>query len=151
MSWNEILTLVLMLTGTFFMLLAGIGLLRMPDLFLRMSSATKASTLGAGFILLAAAFYFDELGATSRALATIVFIFLTAPIAAHRIGRAAYFDGVPLWGGTRRDDLSGQYNPQTHELVSDPCDDFPDNCEEGGIQEIAKGRKVGKRNSPPII
>jgi multicomponent Na+:H+ antiporter subunit G len=132
MSWIEILSLVLLLIGTFFMLLAGIGLLRMPDLFLRMSAATKASTLGTGFILLAAAVYFDDLGTTSRALATIVFIFLTAPIAAHRIGRAAYFDGVPLWKGTKRDDLSGHYNQRTHELESDPCDDFPaGDCEEG--------------------
>jgi multicomponent Na+:H+ antiporter subunit G len=138
MSWNEILALIFMLIGTFFMLLAGIGLLRMPDLFLRMSAATKASTLGTGFILLAAAFYFDELGATSRALATIVFIFLTAPVAAHRIGRAAYFDGVLLWSGTRRDDLSGHYDPRTHELESDPCEDFPEDCEDGGIEEFVE-------------
>lgn len=131
MNWMEILSLILLLTGVFFMLLAGFGLLRMPDLFLRMSAATKASTLGTGFILLAAALYFEDLGTTSRALATIVFIFLTAPIAAHRIGRAAYFDGVPLWTGTRRDDLSGHYDRRTHELESDPCNDFPEgNCEE---------------------
>jgi len=126
MNWIEILSLVLLLTGTFFMLLAAIGLVRMPDLFLRMSAATKASPLGAGFILLAAAIYFDELGTTSRALATIVFIFLTAPVAAHRIGRSAYFDGVPLWQGTHRDDLSGHYDQRTHELESDPCSEFPD-------------------------
>lgn len=130
MNWLDILSLILLLTGVFFMLLAGFGLLRMPDLFLRMSAATKASTLGAGFILLAAALYFEDLGTTSRALATIVFIFLTAPVAAHRIGRAAYFDGVPLWSGTRRDDLSGHYDRRTHELESGPCNDFPeDNCE----------------------
>ena len=132
MNWLDVLSLVLFLVGTFFMVLAGIGLLRMPDLFLRMSASTKASTLGAGFILLAAALYFEDLGTTSRALATIVFIFLTAPVAAHRIGRAAYFNGVPLWEGTKRDDLSGHYDIRTHELESDPCEDFPgDDCDEG--------------------
>jgi multicomponent Na+:H+ antiporter subunit G len=125
MSWIETLSLISFLIGSTFMLMAGIGLLRMPDLFLRMSAATKASTLGTGFILLAAALYFDELGTTSRALATIIFIFLTAPVAAHRIGRAAYFDGVPLWVGTRRDDLSGHYSQVTHRLAGNPCDDFP--------------------------
>jgi multicomponent Na+:H+ antiporter subunit G len=130
MNGLDIASLILLLTGTLFMLLAGFGLLRMPDLFLRMSAATKASTLGAGFILLAAAIHFEDLGTTSRALATIVFIFLTAPVAAHRIGRAAYFDGVPLWSGTRRDDLGGHYDQRTHELDSDPCNDTPeDNCE----------------------
>jgi multicomponent Na+:H+ antiporter subunit G len=132
MNWIEYLSLILMLAGTFFILLAGIGLLRMPDLFLRMSAATKASTLGTGFILFAAALYFDELGTTSRALATIVFILLTAPVAAHRIGRAAYFDGVPLWSGTRRNDLRGHYDQYTHKLESDPCKDFPmDECDQG--------------------
>ena len=133
MNGLDIASLILLLTGTLFMLLAGFGLLRMPDLFLRMSAATKASTLGAGFILLAAAIHFEDLGTTSRALATIVFIFLTAPVAAHRIGRAAYFDGVPLWTGTRRDDLGGHYDQRTHELESNPCEDFPDNCEESDI------------------
>ena len=132
MNVMEILSLISLLIGAFFMLLAAIGLLRMPDLFLRMSAATKASTLGTGFILLAAALYFDELGAVSRALATVVFIFLTAPVAAHRIGRAAYFDGVPLWQGTKRDDLGGHYDQRTHELEGDPCDDFPSGgCYEG--------------------
>lgn len=125
MSWTESVTLFSLLIGLFFMLLAGIGLLRMPDLFTRMSAATKASTLGAGFILLAAVIYFNELGATSRALATIVFIFLTAPVAAHRIGRAAYFDGVPLWERTQRDDLKGLYNQETHNLAGSPREDSP--------------------------
>ena len=137
MNWLDFLSLIFMLTGAFFMLLAGIGLVRMPDLFLRMSAATKASTLGAGFILLAGALYFEELGTTSRALATIVFIFLTAPVAAHRIGRAAYFDGVTLWPGTQRDDLSGHYDQRTHELESDPCKDFPtEDCEDGGDNHV---------------
>ena len=125
-------SMLLFLIGAFLMFLAGLGLLRLPDVFLRMSAATKASTLGAGFILLGAAFYFEDLGTTSRAVATIFFLLLTGPVAAHRIARAAYIDGVHLWDGTIRDDLQGQYDQQTHELESDPCDDFPlDDCEQG--------------------
>ena len=111
--------------------LAGVGLLRLPDVFLRMSAATKASTLGAGFLLLGAALYFEDLGTTSRAIATIFFLFLTGPVAAHRIARAAYFDNSPVWQGTLRDDIQGHYNERTHELTSDPCEDFPiDDCGE---------------------
>ena len=135
MSFSEVVSLVSLLIGTFFMVLAGIGLLRMPDLFLRMSAATKASTLGAGFILLAGAIYFNELGATSRALATIIFIVLTAPVAAHRIGRAAYFDGVPLWSGTRQDDLRGHYDQRTHELDSDLVKDTQAGQHKGGAND----------------
>jgi multicomponent Na+:H+ antiporter subunit G len=127
-----VLSMVLLVFGAFLMFLAGLGLLRLPDIFLRMSAATKASTLGAGFILLGAALYFEDLGTSSRAIATIFFLLLTGPVAAHRIGRAAYFDGSPLWEGTVRDDLRGHYDESTHELESDPCEDFPlEDCEEG--------------------
>ena len=127
-----VISMSLFIIGSFLMFLAGVGLLRLPDVFLRMSAATKASTLGAGFILLAAALYFEDLGTTSRAIATIFFLLLTGPVAAHRIARAAYIDGVHLWDGTIRDDLQGHYDQKTHKLESDPCEDFPlDDCEEG--------------------
>lgn len=116
MSAHSAITLVLASLGAVFMLLAGWGLIHMPDLLLRMSAAAKASTLGTGLILLAAAVYFQDLGVTSRALVTIAFVFLTTPVAAHRIARAAYFAGVPLWAGTQRDELAGRYDPCTHEL-----------------------------------
>jgi multicomponent Na+:H+ antiporter subunit G len=87
------------------MLLAAIGIFREPDLFSRMQAATKASTLGIACTMLAVAVYFEELGVTSRALLIICFFFLTGPIAAHRLGRAAYFVGVSLWPGTTRDEL----------------------------------------------
>ena len=132
MSVIVFISMLFFILGSFLMFLAGLGLLRLPDVFLRMSAATKASTLGAGFILLAAALYFEDLGTTSRALATIFFLVLTGPVAAHRIARAAYIDGVHLWKGTIRDDLGGHYDRKTHELESDPCEDFPlGDCEEG--------------------
>ena len=108
---REIIVMVLMLGGALFMALAGLGLLRMPDLFLRMSSTAKA-----GLILLGAAIHFDNFAISTRAVAIIVFLLLTAPVAAHMIGRAAYFDGVPLWKGTVQDDLHGHYRVSTHSL-----------------------------------
>jgi multicomponent Na+:H+ antiporter subunit G len=132
MNIVDLISLLFFLIGSFLMFLAGLGLLRLPDVFLRMSAATKASTLGAGFILLAAALYFEDLGTISRAVATVFFLLLTGPVAAHRIARAAYIDGVHLWDGTVRDDLKGHYDKQTHALESDPCEDFPsEDCEEG--------------------
>jgi multicomponent Na+:H+ antiporter subunit G len=115
---SDLISAVLMLVGVFFLAVAGVGILRMPDLFLRMSATTKAATLGVGSILLAVAVHFGDLGVTSRALATIVFVSLTAPIAAHMLSRAAYFVGLPLWSGTIVDELRGRYDPSTHELQS---------------------------------
>ena len=101
----DLLTAGLVLVGGAFMLLAGLGVLRMPDLFTRMQAATKGATLGAGCLLLAVAVHFRDLDVGARAVLVIVFVFLTAPIAAHLIARAAYAVGVPLWGGTKRDEL----------------------------------------------
>jgi multicomponent Na+:H+ antiporter subunit G len=136
MSIGFMISMILFVLGAFLMFLAGLGLLRLPDIFLRMSAATKASTLGAGFILLAAALYFEDLGTTSRAIATIFFLLLTGPVAAHRIGRAAYFDGSPLWEGTVRDDLRGHYDQRTHELESAPCEDFPPEDRDEGVSHV---------------
>jgi multicomponent Na+:H+ antiporter subunit G len=110
----------LIFIGTAFMLIAGIGLLRMPDVYMRMSATTKAATLGVGLILVAAAVHFQDIAVTSKVIATIVFLLLTSPVAAHMIGRAAYFDGVPLWDQSVADELKGKYDMTTHELASPP-------------------------------
>ena len=117
---KEIVVMALLFLGAGLMFLAGIGILRMPDLFLRMSSTAKAGTLGAGMILIGAAVYFNEFGIFTRVFAIISFLLLTAPIAAHMIGRAAYFDGVPLWEGTIQDDLKSHYRLSTHTLEVNP-------------------------------
>ena len=117
---SEVVATALLLIGASFLLLASVGLLQMPDLFTRMSAATKGTTLGVGCMLLAVGVYFPGLGITTRALAGIGFFFITAPVAAHMIGRAAYFVGVPLWEGTVRDDLRGRYDPVTHALERGP-------------------------------
>lgn len=115
---NDIIVVILISIGTLFILLAAIGLLRMPDLFLRISVTTKAATLGVGLILAGMALHFHETSITTRAIAIIVFLLLTAPIGAHLIGRASYFVGVPLWKKSLMDDLKGKYNMDTHELSS---------------------------------
>ncbi|MBM4460867.1 MAG: Na+/H+ antiporter subunit G [Chloroflexi bacterium] len=120
---TEVVTGMLILVGAILMFLAGLGITRMPDLFLRMSATTKVATLGLGAVMLAVVIYFDDLVATSHAVATILFVFLSAPVAAHIIGRAAYFSKVPLWEGTVTDQLRGHYDIKTHQLESI---EFPD-------------------------
>lgn len=115
---QEVLVAGLMVIGAVFMLVASLGVLRMPDLFLRMSASTKAATLGTGSLLIAASVYFSDVSVLSRALATIVFLLLTAPVAAHMLGRAGYFVGVKLADSTLLDELAGQYNLETHTLDS---------------------------------
>ena len=115
---SEIIRTFLLLVGAGFLLLGAIGIIRMPDLYARIQAATKAATLGVGCIVLALAVHFSDLGITVRALLVIAFFFLTSPVAAHVIGRAAYFVGVPLWEGTIVDQLRGRYETDTHRLLS---------------------------------
>jgi multicomponent Na+:H+ antiporter subunit G len=119
----EGISLVLLLLGAIFMLLAAIGLARMPDVLMRLHSSTKSTTLGVGLIMLGVALRFDDFAVAVRAIAIVIFMFSTAPVAAHMIGRAAYLSGVPLWAGTLSDEMRGCYDEQTHTLASTPKDD----------------------------
>ncbi|MDQ3190954.1 MAG: monovalent cation/H(+) antiporter subunit G [Bacteroidota bacterium] len=111
-------TLVFMGLGTFFILTAAIGILRMPDVFLRVSVVTKAATLGVGFMLIGLAIHFDSFAITVRAVAILIFVLLTGPAAAHMIGRAAYFIGDPLWKNTGENELKDRYNKESEKLAS---------------------------------
>ncbi|QKT04502.1 monovalent cation/H(+) antiporter subunit G [Ectothiorhodospiraceae bacterium 2226] len=113
---SEWITAVLLLLGASLMLLAAVGLLRMPDLLTRMHAATKAGALGAGLMVSALAIYFAEGEVVARAVAIVAFIVLTAPIAAHMVGRAAYVVGVPLWEHSVKDELQGRYDIHSHTL-----------------------------------
>lgn len=122
----DLLIALSMLVGALFMLLAAIGLLRMPDLPMRMHATTKAGVLGSGLIMIAVALHFSSSEVTARVIAIIGFIMLTAPVAAHVIGRAGYFVGVPLWDKIQQDDLKGQYDTTTHTLNSPQAYRQPD-------------------------
>lgn len=102
----ETITALLMLAGGIFAFVASVGMLRLPDTIIRMHAATKAGALGAGLIFLALAVYYLELSITLRALAAVFFLLLTAPVAAHLIGRAAYCSRVNLWHKTWIDELA---------------------------------------------
>ena len=109
--------------GAIAILLASIGILRMPDLYLRLSVTTKAATLGIGMILVGAAFHFQDVGVTSRALAIIFFSTLTAPVSAQLIGRVAYIIKATMWKHTITDELDGKYDGDSHALNSNVTSD----------------------------
>ena len=86
---TEAIAGVLVLLGAAFSLIAALGLVRLPDVFTRMHAATKAGVLGASLILVAAGLVFSDGGTWARIVSSIFFLLLTAPIAAHMIGRAS--------------------------------------------------------------
>ena len=85
----EIVAGVLFLLGGAFTLIAAVGILRLPDVLTRMHASTKAGTLGAALILAATAVLFSDGSITAKGVAAMLFLLLTAPIAAHMIGRAS--------------------------------------------------------------
>lgn len=115
----DILIIIFSSLGAIFAILAAVGLLRMPDTYLRISVTTKAATLGVGLLIGCAAIFFQELAVTSEVLAIIIFIFLTAPIGGHLLARTAYFTGCHLSDKTRIDDLKDKYDKKTHGLSSE--------------------------------
>lgn len=112
----------LLLLGTFLMFLTGLGLVRMPDIFCRMHAATKGASLGVALLLLAAVLYFRETTVVTKALVTIAFIFLTAPVAASLLGRAAYARRTPLWEKSLIDEGRDHIAVAPHPLFEDQAD-----------------------------
>jgi len=103
---SDLLSALLIVAGCLFCLVAAVGMLRLPDTLMRMHAATKAGTLGAGLILAGAAVNFAEPATVLKALLALVFLYLTAPVAAHLIGRAAYRSGIMLSDRTWVDHLA---------------------------------------------
>jgi multicomponent Na+:H+ antiporter subunit G len=117
-SVAEIIESVLLLVGAGLILLAAIGVVRMPDLLIRLHATTKAATLGSALMVAAVAVHFGSVQVVTRAIAVIVFLLITAPVAAHMLARASYFLGVPLWRRTVIDELGSHYDRETHELTA---------------------------------
>ncbi|MFT5895043.1 MAG: multicomponent Na+:H+ antiporter subunit G [bacterium] len=103
---NDIIVSVLIVLGGGFAAIAGLGLLRLPDVLIRMHASTKAGTLGVGLVVLGVSVHFASSLVITKALLIIAFLFLTAPVGAHLVGRAAYRRGLPLWDKTLMDDAA---------------------------------------------
>jgi multicomponent Na+:H+ antiporter subunit G len=103
----ELLVAACLLLGTFLMVVAALGLLRLPDVFCRMHAAGKAGTLGVVLIILGAviALAGTPNDVSIRGLLAVVFQFLTTPAATHLLARAAYVCDYPLSERTAVDEL----------------------------------------------
>lgn len=101
----QVIVSVLLLSGCLLALLAAIGLNRFPDVFCRMHAATKPATLGLVLVCVATAFTVTARGAWIKLLLVVVLQFLTAPVAGHMVGRAAYYSGGRMSDRTMIDEL----------------------------------------------
>lgn len=108
-AWN-IVAAVLSGLGSLFIFLASLGIVRMPDLYTRMQTATKASAFGAVCCLLAVAFQFREVDVIFRVILVCFFLFLTAPVAAHALCRAGIMCRIPLCKDSKINELKEHFS-----------------------------------------
>ncbi len=113
---TELLALGARLLGALLIFVAALGALRFRDLYMRMHAASKASSLGLSLMMLSVALAEMDPVVWFKALCGIVFLFLTAPVAAHLLGRAAYIHRVPLWEKSVTDEMAGKYAPDHSRL-----------------------------------
>jgi multicomponent Na+:H+ antiporter subunit G len=102
---REILTAGFMIVGSFFILIAALGTVRFPDLYTRMHAASKSISLGIGCMLIGPILYFSTVNIILKAVAAVLFIFLTMPVASHMISRVAYKRKVGIYEKTLVDEL----------------------------------------------
>lgn len=103
---QDIFSYVSIALGVILMLIAGIGIIRLPDFYIRMSAITKAGTMGVGFIVLGISIHFNDLSIAGKSFVIVSFMLLTSPVAAHIISRAAYKQSVPFWKKNLFDQLA---------------------------------------------
>ena len=104
----QILAVVLMICGAFFLMVSAIGLLRFPDFYSRTHAVGKSETLGTILVLSGLAVYNGWELSTIKILFILVFVLIANPTATHAISRAALRSGLPPW--TRKKKQNGEDN-----------------------------------------
>ncbi len=124
----DILTVLALLFGLFFMFIGALGLWRLPDFYNRMHAATKCITLGISGMLIGTVVHLanvrpaaiephsgvaaktqagtSAVGAITKAILVIIFQVVAAPVGAHMLSRAAHLDRAAQWEGTLSDELA---------------------------------------------
>ncbi|MBZ0072715.1 MAG: Na+/H+ antiporter subunit G [Thiohalobacteraceae bacterium] len=87
----EALVALCVLAGAGFAFIGSLGLARLPDFYMRLHGPTKATTLGVGGMIVGSALYFSTRGEglSLHELLITLFLFITAPVSAHLLAKAA--------------------------------------------------------------
>ncbi len=102
----DVLLAALILVGAIFTFVGSLGLARLRDFYTRLHGPTKATTLGVGSLLIASSVYFSHRGdgLSLHEILVTLFLFITAPVSAHLLAKAALHLNLPrLGGGTDRE------------------------------------------------
>ncbi|WP_439510882.1 Na+/H+ antiporter subunit G [Marinimicrobium koreense] len=99
----EMIVAVFVLVGACFALIGSIGLARLPDFYMRLHGPTKATTLGVGGVVIGSLIYFSTRGEglSLHEVLIALFLFITAPVSAHIVAKAALHLKLPSIERTR--------------------------------------------------
>jgi multicomponent Na+:H+ antiporter subunit G len=106
----QLIGALITLAGSVFILLGALGIVRMPDVYNRMQTGTKATTLGSMLSLLGIGIAVH--GWLGKIIILILFIIITNPLSTHALARAAHHAGVKLTDKTVRDNLKEDYSSE---------------------------------------
>lgn len=109
---HDIIVALFLLSGVGFILLAALGALRFQDALTRMAAVSKASTLGLTLIFMAVVVHKTTWEESFKAVLTILILWLSAPIAAHLLGRAAVLTEEKLVPQTQGQELIDEIKKQ---------------------------------------
>lgn len=115
----------LMVLGGFFCFVAGLGLLRLGDIFMRMHAATKAGTLGLALIGISAMLLSPGPLAAVEPLVVFLFMIATSPVGAHLIGRAAFRTGIVTAPHTKLDPGCELFRAEAEQQTEKPAGVVP--------------------------
>jgi len=106
MELRELICVLLLIAGAFFMLVASIGIIRLPDFFTRIHAMGKGDTMGIMLILLGLCVYEGLTLTSAKLLLALLFVGLTNPMASHALARAALRYGLTPFFGTKATNTS---------------------------------------------
>lgn len=115
MMMKDLISAIFILIGAIFMLISSIGMIRLPDFYIRNSASTKAVVLGVLLILSGVGIYYNSSMMFIEIVAILFFVFLIAPLAAHIVARAAVKSKVKFWKNTKLEELSSYQREKTEE------------------------------------
>ncbi len=102
----DVLATLFLLGGLFFMFVGVVGLHRFPDPYGKLHAVTKCATLGLLGMLLAVMIHIGVVSIITKAIMTIVFVFIANPVGSHMIAKAAHHAGYRKWEKTLSDELA---------------------------------------------
>ncbi|MBA3894917.1 MAG: Na+/H+ antiporter subunit G [Gemmatimonadales bacterium] len=122
---DELLVSFFLLVGAVFAFIGSLGLARLRDVYSRLHGPTKATTLGVGGMLIASAVYFSRTGAgvSLHEVLVTLFLFITAPVSAHLLAKAALHLRLPNISGAPQGPASGSFGPRDHDVAAGAAQD----------------------------